>query len=42
MERLTHRYTDGQAFVPMTMLKPMMENEIVGLPIKCYKCDRKD
>lgn len=33
MERLTHRYVDGQAYVSMNTVSVMMEDEIVGLPI---------
>ena len=33
MDRLTHRYTDGQAYVSLNMLNAVMENEAVGLPI---------
>lgn len=33
MSRLTHRYTDGQAFISMNKVSAMMENEVVGEPI---------
>ena len=33
MERLTHRYEGGQAWVSMNLVSKMGENECVGLPI---------
>ena len=33
MDRLTHKYEDGQAWVSLNLVSKMGENECVGLPI---------